>query len=162
MEHSNRFKQAVTKLYNAFHSGELNAFDCEKCAVGNICNGRKEWAQSSSVFFIKSEYKGECKTVIDRTGYSAIELFKIERLFMHGKLVGDNLKQKRSKYSDLISSHSAYFECNYEKLKEQQFYGLLAVIEYLCELECIPNIMDYSKLFYTENDQPKYKLENSF
>lgn len=35
---SERFTNAVTKLYNAFHKGTLNAWDCKACAVGNICD----------------------------------------------------------------------------------------------------------------------------
>lgn len=38
MKTTKRFDNAVTKLYNAFHNGELNAMDCTMCAVGNMCD----------------------------------------------------------------------------------------------------------------------------
>jgi len=39
-----RFTDAVSKLYNAFHKGELNAMSCTKCAVGNLCNNNESWS----------------------------------------------------------------------------------------------------------------------
>lgn len=36
--------------------------------------------------------------------------------------------------------------------------GFFAVVEYLCELDGIPNVMDYTCLFETENEKPKYEL----
>ena len=33
-----RLENAITKLYNAFHNGELNSLDCRHCAVGNLCD----------------------------------------------------------------------------------------------------------------------------
>ena len=43
--------------------------------------------------------------------------------------------------------------------KELLFNGLTAVISYLCELDSVPNVMDYSKLFEYENNEPIYHLE---
>ena len=42
--------------------------------------------------------------------------------------------------------------------KDLLFLGLHTTIEFLCKLDNIPNVMDYSKLFEFENDVPKYKL----
>ena len=33
------------------------------------------------------------------------------------------------------------------------------VISYLCKLDSVPNVMDYSKLFEYENNEPIYHLE---
>lgn len=142
---SERFNNAVTKLYNAFHNRTLSYGSCYKCAVGSMCDGNSDW---SRVFcgitddttienqIHLSNYKGYVKDVIDRTGYSVIELANIEFKFMEG-------------------SYNAYTgKCT------ENFNGLCKVVEYLCELEGIPNVMDYSKLFETENNEPKYKLEN--
>lgn len=124
MEHSNRFTKAVTKLYNAFHKGELNAMNPCCCAVGNMCNNSNFWTK-------------------EKTGYSIEELYRIEDIFMFGKR-GDSDPEKTFQ----------------PKYNENVFKSLCEVIEYLCELECIPNVMDYSKLFETENSEPKYKLES--
>ena len=45
MKTTKRFEKAVTRLYDAFHNGELYAYDCSKCAVGNMCNGNSAWAE---------------------------------------------------------------------------------------------------------------------
>ena len=42
--------------------------------------------------------------------------------------------------------------------KEQQFKGLCAVVEYLCELDGIPNVMDYTSLFETKEGKPVKEL----
>lgn len=138
-----RFENAVTKLYKAFHEGRLKYGSCTKCAVGSIV-GNDLW---SNVFCainlglnpeIKDQIKyqkyiGETKNSIDRTGYSVEELAMVEYQFLLG--LG-----------------------NGEETKETQFEGLCAVIEYLCGLDGIPNIMDYTALFETENDKPVKEL----
>lgn len=131
MKTSERFTNAVTKLYNAFHKGELNAMDTCACAVGNICNNTPEWSRINL----------HTENAIN-TGYSAKELWRIELLFMFGKDgERDAEVTKQPRYNDNV------------------FEALCDVIEYLCELDGIPNVMDYSKLFETENNEPKYKLE---
>lgn len=141
MKTSERFTNAVTKLYNAFHKGELNASRCETCAVGNICDNNGDWSYMviNHQKGIYDFYRAEEIKCIKKTGYSPEELSKVEQLFLKGTgwLTG-------------IDHNS----------KEQQFKGLCAVVEYLCELEGIPNVMDYTCLFETENNEPKYKLEN--
>ena len=143
MEHSNRFTQAVTKLYNAFHKGELRASDCTKCAVGNICDNTSGWAYLSKSFGsgLLSENEEEIAIGIEfthETGYSPLEIVTIEKVFLDG---------------------CEWNGFNYNN-QDNQYRGLCAVIEYLCELEGIPKVMDYSKLFETENSEPKYKLES--
>lgn len=139
---SERFTNAVTKLYNAFHKGELNGLDCTKCAVGNICDNNGAWADVSCAVLSIKRYHGESKCVIDKTGYSPQELRYIEEIFLTGVKEG------------------GFWESRLMHDKDSQFKGLCAVVEYLCELEGIPNVMDYTCLFETENDEPKYKLEN--
>lgn len=141
---SERFTNAVTKLYNAFHSNKLEPFNCYACAVGSIvgdgnwflelwqtCSEGKHYIKQLKFTNIKF------KDLVYDTGYSVKELMKVEEVF---------LKQFESR--------------SYEKNKQSQFTGLCAVVEYLCELEGIPNVMDYTCLFETENNEPKYKLEN--
>lgn len=133
-KHSERFTNAVTKLYNAFHKGELNAMDCTKCAVGNMCNNSNHRA---------------LKYEAPATGYSPKELMDIENIFMFGAKSLANIKW----YA---------FSVNSSKANNKVFEALCAVVEYLCELEGIPNIMDYTSLFETENNEPKHQLEEVF
>lgn len=134
MKTTKRFDNAVTKLYNAFHNGELNWSDCRKCVIGVLCNGDRRWHQvlNSGNVYLKN-YTGELKQLIDRTGYNTSDLAKIEQLFLtYATGVGQT---------------------------EDNYKGLCAVVEYLCELDNIPNVMDYTKLFETENYRPKYELQ---
>lgn len=138
-----RLENAITKLYTAFHDNRLDALDCEMCAVGNICGGGN-W-DTNPLFARMTIFKTYIRQnmsdeeiqegikEIKSTGYSAEELAKVELIFLDacGRMKGT---------------------------KEQQFKGLCAVVEYLCELDNIPNVMDYTKLFETENDKPKYQL----
>lgn len=139
MRTTERFEKAVTKLYKAFHDCTLNAYNCEACAVGNICGNKGDW---SDIIFMPS-YRADFdaykemkpnRTIL-KTGYSVFELAKVEDIF--------------------IEAHRGE---QYFTIKEKQFKGLCSVIEYLCELDNIPNPMDYSKLFETENNKPKYEL----
>lgn len=125
-----RFEKAVTKLYKAFHEGTLNAFSCKACAVGNIIE-HGLWSGGFNSLISPYEIIIYGK---NESGYSEKELTEIEFLFM--------------------CAHQEELET-----KEQQFKGLCAVVEYLAKLDNIPNPMDYSCLFETENDKPKYQLE---
>lgn len=132
-----RLENAIKKLYTAFHNGELDSFDCQHCAVGSIC-GNGSW--SNARFTVKSiwDYNDSlAKKAIKHTGYNLSHLEVVEKMFV--KLVP--------------------FELKFDK--ETQFKGLCAIVEYLCELDNIPNVMDYTKLFETENDKPKYQLSCS-
>jgi len=121
-----RFTDAVTKLYNAFHENRLNAMDGCECAVGNLCNNTNNWLNS---------YEDEMSV---NTGYSSEELITIELLFMYG--IKSFLDAELWEPKDVIPEN-----------KETVFNALSAVIEYLCELDNIPNIMEYKSLFETEN-----------
>lgn len=143
MKHSERFENAVTKLYNAFHNGELDAMDSCFCAVGNMCDNKNEWHPYLHNYMGIEEYEKGKKLSIE-TGYSNYELLNIESIFM----LGIKKTECRGKAKWMAS----------EMTKETQFKGLCAVVEYLCELEGIPNIMDYQKLF----ESAKNKLEEVF
>lgn len=143
MKTTERFEKAVTKLYNAFHKGELNAMICSRCAVGNMCDNQTHWSAVSkgSYGVCLRNYVGKAKEVIDKTGYSPAEINTIEWLFMWGVRPKEN---RIKRWMPLGMS------------KETKFKGLCAVVEYLCELDGIPNIMDYTSLFeYNEKGSIK-------
>lgn len=130
MKTTKRFDNAVTKLYNAFHNGTLNAFDCSKCAVGNICDNQLEWQNvilNVNNYAIEN-YKGLTKSIIDKTGYTYRELGRIEELFVQEHM------------NSIVNT------------KQDEFKGLCKVVEYLCELDNIPNVMDYTSLFEFDED----------
>lgn len=132
-----RFEKAVTKLYKAFHNNELNGMCCKRCAVGNMCDNTGGWG---------STY--DTKKCIE-TGYSPYELMNIEHLFMFGHRYDDYPWDKKwdvGEYQD----------------KEVNFKGLCAVVEYLCELDNIPNVMDYSSLFEYNEKGAKKELQTVF
>ena len=119
MKTTKRFEEAVEKLYKAFNEGTLNAFDCTACAVGNMCGTTKEtmWVMHDAD---GNSYKGwSMYNPPKHKYYSEDELFNVEAVFLE------------------------CFEGNYLKSafnKENQFNGLMAVINYLAELDGIDTI----------------------
>jgi len=150
MKTTERFENAVSKLYNAFHENRLNAMNCQACAVGNICDNSEDWKDSfghalildNNNFITEME---ECPIVREpyfKNGYNQNELHNVEKAFL-----------------------SQWINKSYNSGKtdrELQFKGLCAVVEYLAELDNIPNPMDYSKVFETENESAKYQLTEVF
>jgi P2-related tail formation protein len=115
------------------------------CAVGNLCDNKNYWECASQDFYtwnfdigfyktnVTEHIKNEAKELIHKTGYSVSELIDVERIFIQNT--------------------------GRQKTKEANFKGLEAVVEYLCELDNIPNVMDYSSLFeYNEKNEPVKEL----
>ena len=147
-----RLENAITKLYNAFHKGELNAMDCGHCAVGNLCDNNHYWLTSRMIDFGKI---GRISNLDNKTGYNRKELATIECLFIYGVkkynrifLFNNNIDALDIKQNPSLKPLQ----------RELQFKGLCAVVEYLCELDNIPNVMDIQSLFEYENDAPKKQL----
>ncbi len=149
MKTSIRFENAVSKLYNAFHENRLNAFDCSACAVGNMCDNNENWSEyfGNAVSLTPDQYitsvypYPEVKNQYNYNGYNQDELFEVEKIFLN-VWIGQN--------------HDS------GTCKELQFKGLCAVIKYLCELEGIDNIMDYTCLFTTVEDKAVVELSSVF
>jgi len=148
MEISNRLEQALIKLYNAFHNDELNPECCSACAVGNILDNHDSWKHLSNEHgSIKLSHIGRVHQQLGRTfnGYTPLELLQIEKVFLEA--CGFKLPL-----------------CHYNpnppnpKDKEVLFKGLSTVIAFLCELDGIANVMEYSKIFEYEKDNPVYKF----
>jgi len=148
MKTTPRLEQAITKLYLAFHKGTLHPEYCNSCAVGNICDNTDTWKYLSDLHgSLKLNYLGKLNENFGRKifGYSPKELLQIEVVFLNGcgystpLLIGSK-KPKNPTDKDLL------------------FNGLCDTVEFLCKLDLIPNVMDYSKLFEFENNEPTYKL----
>ena len=150
METSARLEAALKKLYTAFHNNTLNPECCKQCAVGNILDNKGSWKHlSDSHGSLMLNYIGKVHQSFGRNfnGYSPLELLKIEHTFL--KACGYQLP--------------LHFKNNKPKNptdKTVLFNGLCAVISFLCDLDGIANVMDYTKLFEIENDKPKYNISN--
>jgi hypothetical protein len=125
----NRFENAAVKLYNAFNKGELNAMDTCACAVGNLCNNQDFWTGTHSKPI-------KTKKV---TGYNIEEIDNIENLFMFG--VRDINKK-------------GLWDARF-MTKENQYDALMAVLNYLAELDNIEvpevTINDFKRVLQTNN-----------
>ncbi len=140
MKTTERFDNAVSKLYTAYHNGTLNPFSCQACAVGNILDNDDTWGDNGCI--AERTFTKKQKQLAK---YSRKELNTIEALFMSGD-------------RDFWDGYGTIRHPGQKGTKETQFKGLCAVVEYLCELDNIPNVMDYTKLFESENNEPKYQL----
>lgn len=137
MATSQRFDLAIEKLYKAFHQGTLNPECSNHCAVGNICDNKDAWKNLTDKHgSTKLNYVGLVNENLGRriNGYKPSELLQIEATFL--KACGYSLP-----YSSKSQGKPKHFS------NDILFDGLCAVVQILCVLEGIPNIMDFRKLF---------------
>ena len=148
MKTTPRLEHAITKLYLAFHNNMLHPECCKSCAVGNICNNTDTWKYLTEAHgSVELSYLGKLNENFGRKiyGYSPSELLQIEAVFLKGcgygiPLFRGSKKPKKPTDKDLL------------------FNGLCDTVEFLCKLDHVPNVLDYSRLFEFENDTPKYEL----
>lgn len=149
MKTSFRLEQAINKLYKAFHSNQLNPECCKQCAVGNILDNKDAWKHLSDQHgSLQLNYVGWVHQNLGRkfNGYAPIELLKIEATFL-----------KSCGYS-IPLNHLGTTPKN-SKAKELLFNGLCDTISFLCALDGIENVMDYSKVFKFDKDQSFIKIQ---
>ena len=132
----NRFETAVSKLVKAFFDGTLSKGNCSACAVGNMCDGYTQWFD---VFgsdcidgpFTKPEnYNGYAQEVIDKTGYTWRELASVEKAFESNTLLRVGVQ----------------FHFTKKQIMQDQYNGLMAVVDVLCDIEGI-EATETKKLF---------------
>ena len=142
MKTTKRFEESATKLYSAFNEGTLNAMDCTFCAVGNLCNNETYWSKFHDEATGKDNIPDEVK-VKKVTGYNMNEINNIESLFMYGTIAGTTrLWHPR------------------DMTKENQFDGLMAVLNYLAELDSIQSIEEQYDKFKTVIERDRILTEN--
>ncbi len=135
MAFKRRTEKAINRLYTAFHKGELHPNCHCKCAVGNILNQADFWAAfSDSIGERNLSYVGRVNQLLGRRfeGFTPQELLDIEAVFL-----------KRLRFEA-----NGKFSYNQDDL----FYGLEAVIKYLCKLDHEPNLLCIEELL---DYQPK-------
>ena len=142
MKVTKRFEESATKLYNAFNEGTLNAMDCTFCAVGNLCNNETYWSKLYDEATGKDNIPDEVK-VKKVTGYNMDEINNIESLFMYGTIAGTTRLWHPQ-----------------DMTKENQFDGLMAVLNYLAELDNIQSIEQQYNKFKTVIEREKILTEN--
>ena len=142
MKTTKRFDEAEAVLYKAFNEGTLNANDCTACAVGNMCNTDNKWHMGNSLAEIrdKDSYEGGSPK---HKYYKGLELFQVERVFLKAH-------QDYALEFGMIQTPDEliydYIVGNILKNRQAQFNGLMAVLNYLAELDNIETIDEqYSK-----------------
>ena len=129
-----RFSVAVDKLIRAFFNEDLKKGECDKCAVGNICDGSKKWSIlfetnpdtleqdrfGLNQYMFDSDAFEEPLQVIAKTGYSPEQMAEVEYAFEANTWYEENVKTREDKI-------------------QSQFEGLCAVIDKLCEFDEIQN-----------------------
>ena len=148
MKTSQRLDSAIKKLYTAFHNNELHPECCKQCAVGNILDTTDSWMHLSDEHgTLELSYIGKVHQSLGRkfNGYSPLELLHIEATFLKACGYQLPLHYKNKKPRNPTD-------------KAVLFEGLTAVIAYLCNLDNIPNIMDYTKFFEFKNEELHFQL----
>jgi hypothetical protein len=138
-----RFENAIRKLYTAFHAGRLDPECCKHCAVGNVLDNNESWTHLTDHHgSLELTYVGKVNQLLGKRfkGYTPAELLAMEALFLKGcgyeLPIAPGSKKPANRYA-----------------KDMQFNGLCAVVDYLCRLDGVPNVMDYSGLFDPERNQ---------
>lgn len=137
MKTTRRFDDAINKLYVAFHNNHLNPEDCTACAVGNILDRRDFWKHLSDDHgSLNLNYVGRFHEMRGKrfNGYSPQEILQIEQAFLRG--CGYELPFRHHHVRPKNPTDSNVL-----------FQGLCAVVQFLCELDGIKNIMDFQQLF---------------
>ena len=137
MQFPKRLENAINKLYEAFHNDMLIPECPCRCAVGNVCDNRDFWKgftdEHGSAML---NYVGNVNELFGKRfyGYSPSQLLKLEQEFLLGCGFTIPLNPRKNSPQKQVS-------------KETLFDGLSAAVGYLCQLDGIPNVMDYGKLF---------------
>lgn len=148
MKTSYRLEQAINKLYKAFHDNTLHPECSLQCAVGNILDNQDAWKNlSDSHGSLQLNYVGLVHQNLGRkfNGYSPMELLQIEASFLKGCGYSIPLNRLGTKPKN-------------PKDKDILFNGLCATVAFLCVLDGIVDVMDYSKIFDFENTKKRSLL----
>lgn len=137
MKTTTRFENAIQKLYKAFNNDTLHPEYCHRCAVGNILDNVDSWQHLTDRHGSgKLNYVGLVNQNFGKrfAGYTPLELLEIEITFLNACGYQLPLKPRSTRPEN-------------PRDRNLLFKGLSEVISFLCELDAIPNVMDYTSLF---------------
>lgn len=143
METTQRLEYALQKLYTAFNNNSLNPECCKLCAVGNILDNTDSWKHFSDDHgSLKLNYVGQVNEAFGRrfNGYKPSELLHIEQVFLKGCGFQVPLRTHNKKPHNYLD-------------QDHLFNGLTKVIEFLCKLDNLPNVIAIEKLTLFYNKQ---------
>ncbi len=153
MKFPTRLENAINKLYKAFHNDMLIPECPNQCAVGNVCDNRDFWKGFTDEHgSAQLNYVGKVNELFGKRyyGYSPLELLRLEQEFLKGCGFQIPLDVKKNGPQKNVS-------------KEVLFDGLCASVSYLCTLDKVPNVMDYSRLFdYRSSSKPANPSEIAY
>ena len=152
-----RFKNAIDALVHAYFNDTLAKGNCHSCAIGSIV--ANSWgfkpkslgekivkdgisnARWSDAFYTSNIGIQSCNenyftsrevlACVRPTGYSIEELMNIEHAF-----------EKNAKIH-----HSNYCDFTKKEVEEDQYNGLMAVLDVLCDIEGVADVSEYKELF---------------
>lgn len=156
-KHSERFNNAINALVKGYFNDTLGKGSCVACAVGNIvayCNNLTIIKKKCTTFLSGLEYTnlkvntdfemdnwysllsqyrigGSTNTIVEKTGYTLNEISKIECAFEEATKI----------------SFVNYDDYSKETVSEDQFNGLMAVVEVLCKLDNIVEVQEIKEMF---------------
>ena len=136
-----RLDIALSKLYKAFTEERLNPECCTACAVGNICDNRDAWKHFTDAHgSTKLNYVGQVNEVLGKriNGYLPSELLKTEALFLEACSFELPIQKGNFKPKTITN--------------QMLFNGLCAVISYLCALDNISDVTDFTLVFERQID----------
>lgn len=124
-----KFHETVSILVKAYLNDELRHGDCNACAVGNLIyanlGNKKMWwpyvfmtSRLGEAVFDESAYCGDAQIEIDSTGYSPLELARVENAFEVNAIY--------DQFQDQVGDKD-----------EQMFNGLMAVVDVLADIHGI-------------------------
>lgn len=137
MNTTQRFDNAIRKLYSAFHNDQLKPECASFCAVGNICDKKDSWKHLSDDHgSLELNYVGMVHERIGRKfgGYTPSELLQIEVAFLRG-------------CGYQLPLHHTHTKPDHTTDKDILFDGLCEAVQVLCALDGFSNIMDTTILF---------------
>lgn len=150
-----RFERAIAALVKGFFNGTLVKGHCAACAVGNIVAAgigceveisknaiNTDWMNvfvtlhGDGQILHPKDYFGNAKRLIDSTFYSWQELARVENAFEKATVI----------HVDDYKKHTA------DEILNDQYRGLMAVVDVLCDIEGL-QVQETKELFsYTVKD----------
>jgi hypothetical protein len=164
MKYPDRFNNAINKLVKAFFDETLTKGKCTACAVGNICDGSKDWSSlfvtipDTGVQYVANDGEIVVRHMLLGTFTSLIQ----------NNFIGESVAQHRYDKANEIINKTGYskhelarVENAFETAEEvdgpyslqSQFNGLMVVVDVLCDIEGINDPEPFKDLF-----KPKLEL----